>query len=69
MPEESPLQGHGSSAKASKDNSVFVGDDSDVARIFMQVTGTTIAPELLNRLAGMGGAGEQAVDAKGDGTT
>jgi hypothetical protein len=44
------------SAMADGDDSAFVKDDSDVARIFSQVTGTTAPAELLERISG--GAGQ-----------
>lgn len=43
------------SAKDDGTDSAFVQDDSDVARIFSQVTGTTAPAELLERISG--GAG------------
>jgi hypothetical protein len=52
MPAESSSQAQGADAKANNDDSAFVSDDSDVARIFSQVTGTTVSADLLERISG-----------------
>lgn len=56
MPGESSPQEHGQA----NDNSVFMADDSDVSRIFVQVTGKDISPELLDRIAGASGPSGKA---------